>query len=77
MNTYKTIATRFHDECQCPEHDILMHHISATVHIEPNGTGEAFVFFGDWEEEWFFSSVSDIDDLKRQTWERFISRPSV
>lgn len=72
--SFVTVATRTHDECQCPEHDIQMHHITATVHLEPDGSGEAFVFFGDWEEEWTFSSVDDIEDLKQKTWERFIAR---
>lgn len=71
---YITIAERKNDECQCPEHDIQMLHISATVHLEPDGTGEAFVYFGDWEEEWHFNNVKDIEDLKQQTWDRFSAR---
>jgi hypothetical protein len=47
--SFVTVATRTHEECQCPEHDIEMHHITATVHLEPDGSGEAFVFFGDWD----------------------------
>ncbi|MGY0314262.1 hypothetical protein ACV4QK_20545 (plasmid) [Alteromonas macleodii] len=44
--SYVTVAECTHDECQCPEHDIELNHITATVHVEPYGKGEAFVCFG-------------------------------
>lgn len=75
--SYVTVAKRTHDECQCPEHDIELNHITATVHVEPDGTGEAFVCFGDWEEEWYFDNVKDIEDLKQKTWERFAALPTI
>lgn len=54
---FETVAERINEDCGCPEHDIIMQHITATVHVEPDSTGEAFVDFGDWEEEWHFDSV--------------------
>lgn len=71
----ETIAERTSDECGCPEHDIMMGHISATVHLEPDGAGEAFVDFGDWDEEWRFNDCIDINDLKQKTAQRFMSMP--
>lgn len=75
--TFKTIAKRNSNECGCPEHDIMLLHLSATVHMEPDGKGEAFVYFGDWDEEWHFADVKGIEDLKQKTWERFISLPII
>ena len=46
----ETVEERLSEECGCPEHDIMLNHISATVHMEKNGDGEAFVDFGDWQE---------------------------
>lgn len=43
--TFETIAERINEDCGCPEHDISMRHITATVHVVPDGTGEAFVDF--------------------------------
>lgn len=73
--SFKTVSERLSEECGCPEHDIEMNHVTATVHIEPDGTGDAFVHFGDWEEEWHFTAVKNIDDLKSQTFEKFCSIP--
>lgn len=41
--------------------------------MEPTGPGEAFVDFGDWQEEWTFDCVVNIEDLKRQTCQRLAS----
>lgn len=70
----ETIAERI-ATCGCIEHDIMMLHISATVHLEPNGDGEAFVDFGDWDEEWRFKNCRDIDDVKQHTLQRFLALP--
>lgn len=73
----ETLAERESSDCGCPEHDIMLAHISATVHLEPDGTGEAFVGFGDWNEEWSFQNCIDIEDLKSKTWDRFQALPQV
>lgn len=62
----ETIATRI-GECGCPEHDIVIGHITGTVHLEQDGRGDAFMDFGDWEEEWQFNDCSDMTDLKNKT----------
>lgn len=74
---FETVAERINEDCGCPEHDISMQHITATVHVEPDGTGEAFVDFGDWEEEWHFDSVKGIEDLKQKAWDRFTALPLI
>ena len=71
----ETVAERFSEACGCPEHDITLDHITATIHIEPNGDGESFINFGDWQEEWYFDNCKDIEELKRKTAERFSALP--
>jgi hypothetical protein len=73
----ETLAERTSDECGCPEHDIMMAHIFATVHMEPDGSGQAFVDFGDWDEEWHFNDCVDINDLKQKTAQRFMALPQL
>lgn len=71
----ETVEERLSEECGCPEHDIMLNHISATVHMEKNGDGEAFVDFGDWQEEWFFSCCGNIEELKRKVASKLKAMP--
>lgn len=67
----ETIACRIDKDCGCEEHDIMLNHVSAIVHLEPDHTGEVFVDFGDWQEEWHFDNCIDIEAAKEKAWMRF------
>ena len=56
----ETVEERLSEECGCPEHDIMLNHISTTVHMEKNGDGEAFVDFGDWPMNGSFHAVETL-----------------
>lgn len=73
IDSIETLSTGFSDECGCPEHEISMAHITATVHLEPGGSADAFVDFGDWQEEWHFDDCADIEIAKKKTLDKFNS----
>ena len=49
-------------DCGCSEQEIQIGMASVLIHVEPNGIGEAFIDFGDWDEEKTFE-CSGMDDL--------------
>ncbi|MGP5159853.1 hypothetical protein [Pseudoalteromonas prydzensis] len=62
--TFETVAERINEDSGCPEHDISMRHITATVHVVPDGTGEAFV---DFVAETIVGIIKAYFDIKRET----------
>ena len=59
------IASRKSEKCGCPEEDWVMGMVDVTIHIEPDGSGEAFLYTGDWEDEISFP-CSGISDLRNK-----------
>lgn len=68
------IASRKSDECGCPEEDLLVGMFDVTIHLEPDGSGEAFIDCGEWQEEKKFI-CSGIDDLRQQVADYIYSLP--
>jgi len=63
----RTLEKRHSEECGCPEeHFEIYGFAEVIIHMEPDGSGEAFIDFGDWQEEKEFQ-CADIDDLRQKT----------
>jgi hypothetical protein len=66
MATVRILERRNSQDCGCPEEHIEIHGFAeAILHMEPDGSGEAFIDFGDTQEEKEFQ-CTDIDDLRRK-----------
>ena len=59
------LASRKSEECGCLEEDWIMGMVDVTLHIEPDGNGEAFLYNGDTELEVTFE-CSGIGDLREK-----------
>lgn len=57
-------------DCGCPEEEWLIGNLEVIIHLEPDGSGHAFIDCGEWEADRHFSGVSDMEDLRRaaQAW---------
>lgn len=69
------IENRINEDCGCQEQHLNIGLIDTVIHIEPNGTGEAFFNAGDWEQEVSFPTCDNIDDLREQAEEYILSLP--
>lgn len=61
-------------QCGCPEWSGAIGMAEVTLHVQPNGIGEAFIFMGEWDEEKHFH-CEGIQDLKRRVTEYINSLP--
>lgn len=61
--------------CGCPEEKLIIGMAEVIIHLEPNGTGEAFIYMGEWEEEKTFDCTT-MEELKKKTEEYIFSLPA-
>lgn len=57
---------RINPNCGCLEEHYSVGMIDVVIHLEPNGSGEAFLNAGDWEEELTWKKCHTLEILKEK-----------
>ena len=68
------VKSYINESCGCPEQELIIGMAVVTIHLEPDGKGDAFIDMGEWQSEEVFD-CSTMEELKQKVTSHIESLP--
>ena len=70
----EVVKSYLNKDCGCPEQELVIGMAVVIIHLEPDGTGDAFIDMGEWQSEEIFDCTT-MDELKEKVTNHINSLP--